>query len=222
MLSTELMAAKAWAAREVENVMNRYEFMMSHDQFEYVYENLFALDRPDVFFEVPFGRWTGAESLRRVIVGYHGSLCLDEEGNPRPGVLFYNANCQPIIEVADDLKTAKGLWVCPGFSAKDLPDGTYKCGEGTAIRACDFVYDEADGRWKMWHYAVSGLTSYPYGTPFTEYMEDNQSAAVRTFPSGTEADEEPHYFWQYRRDRRIQYYPYIPEPYKTWEDTFSY
>ena len=141
-ISYEKAALKAYAAREIENVMNRYEYMMSHDQFQYVYDNLFALDKEDVFFEVPFGRWNGRESLKRVIIGYHSSLCCDAEGNPRPGVIFYNANTQAIIEVADDLKTAKGLWVCPGYSAKDLPDGSYDCGAGTAVRACDFIYDE--------------------------------------------------------------------------------
>ncbi|WP_405970639.1 MarR family winged helix-turn-helix transcriptional regulator [Streptomyces sp. NBC_00988] len=44
----ELQALKAFAAREVENVMNKYEYMMSHDQFTYVYDNLFATDLPDV------------------------------------------------------------------------------------------------------------------------------------------------------------------------------
>ena len=43
-ISYEKAALKAYAAREIENVMNRYEYMMSHDQFQYVYDNLFALD----------------------------------------------------------------------------------------------------------------------------------------------------------------------------------
>ena len=221
-ISYEKAALKAYAAREIENVMNRYEYMMSHDQFQYVYDNLFALDKEDVFFDVPFGRWNGRESLKRVIIGYHSSLCCDAEGNPRPGVIFYNANTQAIIEVADDLKTAKGLWVCPGYSAKDLPDGSYDCGAGTAVRACDFIYDEKDGRWKMWHYAVSGLTSHPYSVPFTEFHGDKQSAAVRVFPEGIEPDEGPHYFWMYDTSRPVNYYPFIPEPYETWDDSLSY
>ncbi len=222
MLSAELAAQKAWAAREVENVMNRYEYMMSHDQFQYVYDNLFATHMPDVFMEVPFGRWTGPESVRRCVIGYHSALCCDAQGNPRPGVLFYNANTQPIIEVADDLKTAKGLWVCPGYSAKDLPDGSFDCGAGTAVRACDFIYDARDGRWKMWHYAVSGLTSHPYDVPFTAFHGDKQSAAVRTFPAGTEPDEPPHYFWMYDTTRPVNYYPFVPESYATWSDKISY
>lgn len=216
------LALKSHAAREVENVMNRYEYMMSHDQFQYVYDNLFANSQPDVRVELPFGSWTGAESVRRCIVGYHSWLCLDDEGKPRPGVLFYNANTQPIIEVADDLKTAKGLWICPGFNAKDMPDGSHTAGAGTAKRAADFIYDEEDGRWKLWHYIVTGLTSHPYDVSFVDNEVDNQSINSRVFPEGTEPDGPPAFFWMYSKEARMVYYPEIPEPFSTFSETFSY
>lgn len=218
----ELQALKAFAAREVENVMNKYEYMMSHDQFTYVYDNLFATDLPDVRVELPFGRWEGPESVRRCIVGYHSFLCLDDEGRPRPGVLFYNANTQPIIEVADDLKTAKGLWICPGYSAKDQPDGTFTAGAGTAVRACDFVFDEQQGRWRMWHYIVIGLTSHPYDVSFVDNRTNVQSSAARVFPEGTEPDGEPQHSWMYSTEARVEYSPLIPEPYRTFAETHSY
>ncbi|MFJ3800043.1 MarR family winged helix-turn-helix transcriptional regulator [Streptomyces sp. NPDC090088] len=218
----EHQAFKAFAAREVENVMNRYEYMMSHDQFGYVYDNLFATDAPDVRVELPFGRWEGPESVRRCIVGYHSYLCLDDQGRPRPGVLFYNANTQPIIEVADDLKTAKGLWICPGYSAKDQPDGTFTAGAGTAVRACDFLYDEEQGRWKIWHYIVTGLTSHPYDVSFVDNKVNVQSSAARVFPEGTEPDGEPQYSWMYSTEARVEYFPLLPEHYRTFAETHSY
>nr|WP_277349467.1 MarR family winged helix-turn-helix transcriptional regulator [Streptomyces sp. S3(2020)] len=218
----ESAALKAFAAREVENVMNKYEYMMSHDQFAYAYENLFATKAADVRVELPFGRWEGPESVRRCIVGYHSYLCLDNEGRPRPGVLFYNANTQPIIEIADDLKSAKGLWICPGFSAKDQPDGTFTAGAGTAVRACDFLYDEEEGRWKMWHYVVIGLTSHPYDVSFVDNKVNVQSSAARLFPEGTEPDGEPGHSWMYSTETRMEYFPLLPEPYRTFTETHSY
>jgi len=217
----ELAALKAQAARDVENVMNRYEYMMSHDQFRYVYDNLFASKMEDLRMELPFGKWVGPKSVERCVIGYHSWLCLDDKGQPRPGVLFYNVNSQAIIEIADDLKTAKGLWICPGYSAKDTPEG-HVAGAGTAVRACDFIYDEETGRWKIWHYIVTGLTSHPYDISFVKNKENVQAKSFRTFPEGTEPDDEPTYFWMYSTEARVDYYPYIPEPYKTFSETFSY
>lgn len=102
-------ALKAQARADVENVMNKYEYMMSHDQFQYVHDNLFTHKHEDVRFELPFGKWVGPASLKRGVVGFHSQLCLDADGQPRPGVLFFNSNTQAIVEIADDLKTAKGL-----------------------------------------------------------------------------------------------------------------
>jgi len=218
----ERIVLKTQAAREVENCMNKYEYLMSHDQFEYVYDNLFAINMPDVRMELPFGKWVGPDSLRRCVVNYHSRLCLDESGLPIPGVMFFNVNAQSIIEVADDLKTAKGLWVCPGFGALVTPDNKHMAVEGTAKRACDFICDETDGRWKMWHYRVSGWTSHPYGVSFVDDKSEGQSEGAIVFTEDTKPDGPPDYYWQYSTTRRVNYYPPIPVPYRTFDETFSY
>lgn len=217
------VALKAKARGDIENVMNKYEYMMSHDQFQYVYDNLFTHSHEDVRFELPFGKWVGLESLKRGIIGFHSQLCLDDQGHPRPGVFFYNANTQAIVEVADDLKTAKGLWICPGFGVPDIqnPDGTVslRVGQGTAKRAADFVFDEREKRWKIWHYLVTGMTSHRY---MDFFGVASQSQTDRKFGPDTRPDGPPDFFWMYSKDARVEYFPHIPEPYETWAETFSY
>lgn len=219
-ITAERAALKAYAAWQVDNTMNRYEYLMSHDQFDLALD-LFS-DAPDVRVELPFGRWDGPASVRRCIVGYHSFLCLDDEGQPRPGVLFYNANTQPIIEVADDLRTAKGLWICPGYSARDLEDGSFRAGAGTAVRSCDFLFDDESGTWKMWHYVVTGMTSHPYDVSFVDNNVNVQVSGAREFPPGTEPDGEPTYSWMYSTTERVEFRPLPPVPYATFDETHSY
>lgn len=221
MTDLEREVFKLKAAREVENVMNKYEYMLSHCQLEYAL-NLFALDQQDVRMELPFGMWKGPEGLRRCILNFHGSLYLGADGKPRPGAMYYNANAQSIIEVADDLKTAKGLWIAPGESADQGPDGEWFENVGTAVRACDFLYNEHEKKWKMWHYRVSGWTNNSFYKACVDDTSEPQSAENIPFTEETKPDGPTSYFWQYSRDRAVNYYPYIPEPYTTFSETFSY
>lgn len=45
---------------------------------------------------------------------------------------------------------------------------------------------------------------------------------ARKFGPDTEPDAGPDYFWMYSKEARVNYFPHVPEPYKTWEETFSY
>ena len=220
-MDIEREVGKLRAAREVVNVFNKYEYLLSHCQLESVLE-LFALKQPDVFMELPMGRWEGPEAVRRCIINFHGSLYLDENGNPRPGAMYYNVNAQDIIEVADDLKTAKGLWVAPGESADCGPDGKWWENVGTAVRACDFIYDESDGRWKMWHYRVSGWTNNSFDLSCVDDPVQAQAYDMIPWTDDIRPTSRPHYWWQYSKDRAVVYNPRVPEPYSTFNETFSY
>ena len=87
----------------------------------------------------------------------------------------------PVIEVADDGKTAKGLWSCMG-SHCDIdefgPIARYLWG----YYAADFIKEE-DG-WKIWHlqfvHDIDGVVGENWGAPEPEYPELPQQIQQRT------------------------------------------
>lgn len=219
-MNTELMAAKAWARGEIENCMNRYEFLLCQGEVQYVYDNVFANWLPDVRFELPSGCWEGPEALYRVVVNLHGKFY----NNKGAMVLYPNTN--PIIEIADDLKTAKGCWEGIGFGAGVDEDGPWGS-QAANRRFADFIFDEKTGTWRMWHYVVAGWFSTPWGEPPSTLVDSKDSSQTEEawayrFTEDCKPTRKPAYVWEYSQNSQVTYYPKAPEPYKTWEDTFSY
>ncbi len=224
-ITPEQAALKAWSARECENLMNKYEWLLSHSQFEAVMR-LFATHLDDVRVELPFGKWVGKASLERCFLNLHRFMQCDETGQQKVGTYIFNYNVNPIVEVADDLKTAKGLFPAPGDSMLCGDDGKFKTGCGIALRTADFIYNEEEDRWQFWHYVVTGITSHPFGVAPTDNTLNVQTSAARPyiFTDDRRPDSEPTNEWMYATDRRLEYKDFnrAPEPYATWSETFSY
>ena len=128
----------------------------------------------------------------------------------------------PVIEVAEDGETGKGLWFCLGCSAEVTsrgPEANWTWG----YFAGDFVYE--DDSWKIWHLQylneIDSLCGQSWGRELIPYPELPEFAALQEFsyPEYTvrEAVRE-----LYRVDRPLTATPRIPEPYKTFSETFSY
>lgn len=128
----------------------------------------------------------------------------------------------PVIEVAEDGKTAKGLWFCLGCNAEVTsrgPEASWTWG----YFAGDFIFEDED--WKIWHLQylndVDSLCGQSWGKDVTPYPELAEFAALNNFemPPYTESGvERP----LYTVDRPLTGAPRIPEPYKTFSETFSY
>lgn len=224
--SLEVRVEQMIAAREVENVINRYEVYLGEGYVTRAYE-LFAVNEPDVQADVGFGLYYGKEGMETLFVKIHGNLVGDvDKGGAKPGAFYCIENTTGIIEVAEDLKTAKGLWFGAGYSTKGNPERGFNAYYGMARRAVDFI--NVDGEWKIWHYMVYGLVYAPVGLSYTDagVVEDNVN---RTFPfTGELAPLIPspsapgigqQYAW--RPDMAVAAV-LPPEPYKTFSETFSY
>lgn len=126
----------------------------------------------------------------------------DVEG--RNGLLDLRALASPIIEVAGDGQTAKGLWLVPGtqtFCSRQVggPEAHwYWC-----KLAMDFVLE--NGAWKIWHFWTVPCFSAPYDKSWVE-AGPGSPAAPNPY---TIHDSYPHP-------------PRPPKPYQTFADTFSY
>lgn len=128
----------------------------------------------------------------------------------------------PIIEIAGDGKTAKGLWASLG-SYNDVE----ACGPlshwAFGFFAVDFIY-EAD-TWKIWHLQyvkdIDSVCGESWGKPAQPRQELETFAPLNDFkyPAFTEKREG---FPLYTPLRAHMEAPRIPEPYETFADTFSY
>lgn len=222
----ELRIRQDLAERAVEKCMNRYEGLLSAARIDEALQ-LFALSQPDVQADVGFGFYYGPESVKRLIGGLHSWL----EGNAttgkmKNGALYLVANTTGIVEVAEDLKTAKGHWLCPTISTPGSAERGFTAMPGYAHRVADFIYE--GGQWKLWHYMVYGLLYYPADKSWTDaavYEKETGPQNLSWEPEQFKADAPSlagigkEGAW---RPDRAPTTVRLPEPYKTFGDTFSY
>ena len=128
----------------------------------------------------------------------------------------------PLIEVAEDGKTAKGLWSCQGAYNEVGTSGPV-ANWTWGYFAGDFIREE-DG-WKIWHLLyvndVDCICGQSWGKPAQPYPEEEAFAALGDFayPEYTVKKTVREY---YTPDRPITLTPELPVPYATFADTFSY
>lgn len=134
--------ARLKAVQDIQNLMGTYTVnhmpKTMHDHVE-----LFAMERDDVRVEIgDRGVLVGPDALRRL---FGQQFKMELEGN-----LLIHYLATPMIEVAGDGETARGVWRSPGIEAVRPPGG----GKPMPLwsfgsYACDFI--RIGGRWKIWH-----------------------------------------------------------------------
>lgn len=135
--------AKLEAYQEIQNEMGRTVAAFNFREAEKVLSH-FALEKEDVSLEyADEGVFEGKEAVTTIINEVVGK-------EVKPGEMLDIQLTTPMIEVADDLQTAKAVWWCPGAGAltdeeKD-PDAIWAWG----MIGADFVVE--DGSWKLWHF----------------------------------------------------------------------
>jgi hypothetical protein len=148
----------------------------------------------------------------------------------------------PVIEIAGDGKTAKGLWYSPGVNmvGSVMEEGkTSMRGEWRMTKyGVDFVKE--DTGWKIWHISIC-LDNAPLGWSYKneqavyEPPEKTDSIAhdgsahsgkAEGHPSSATSgislkpNPDPYKTWSPARAQKIK--PRLPEPYYTFNETFSY
>ncbi len=211
----EYRAEKAEAYMEINNLMGRYAFNNGGGNFGGVLEQ-FADKAPDVSGEIAwFGHAVGMEKIKEMWFNFQTFDMQD-----RTGFLCNNYMCTAVVEVADDLETAQGVWFSPGFET------IIEDGEGVAYwtygkYACDFI--KQDGKWKIWHLHMYPTFRVPYNETWArkfptveEYLADTYEGweGLPTFEPCTFMDE-------YSIDRIPKYWPQPPKPYKTYSETHT-
>jgi len=138
------------------------------------------------------------------------------------GNFFMRTLTTPIIEIAGDGKTAKGLWYSIGQSVRGSIDESGKISVGTGWMwekyGVDFVKE--NGKWKIWH-LINLMDQGPV---------DSSQASGQGGPGGQGAPggqqeskfkKAPESFhWSPTAVLKID--PKFPDPYYTFSETFAY
>ncbi len=201
---------------EIQKLMSRYVYLHEVGRDPEFTETIFAQKTPGVSWEVAhMGVYKGRDGIKRILDA-HGIM------SKGTGKMFIHTLTTPVIEIAEDGKTAKGIWISPGAETVADPQTKQLKGFWAWTKyGCDFVKE--DGQWKMWHYHVYRLFLTPCDKDFTEEYElkvlDAKSAGR---PSGLQPDEPPSYDNPYSKEYIAELVPAPPEPYQTFDQTFSY
>lgn len=214
----ELLLAlnKLEAYHEIQNEMGRLTAAFNFHQKERVREH-FAMELADVSLEyADEGRFEGPEAVDAVLEELLG-------GEAKPGEMLDLQLTTPMIEVADDGKTAKCVWWCPGVGACTDEEGAHALWIwGQA--AVDFI--RLQEVWKVWHLHYFRLIKcsyekgwvedlsrinrfntpmHPKSLPSTYHnpysplsIRDGIPCPPRPYHTYTQADR----FWELNRDKR--------------------
>ncbi len=135
-----------------------------------------------------------------------------------------HTNTTPVIEVAGDGKTAKGIWYSPGMGLITEFEGDTARVDGTFFwekYAADFVNE--NGVWKIWHLQMA----YDFTPKLDDkWLDFEKKGMVQTGERDGEMPDgfsKPEYSYpSYSMKRAATIYPAIPQPYYTFSETFSY
>jgi len=244
--------AMAWVS--VQNIMSKHNYYNAVGNRIEELSNIWVKEDGEhaktATFTTPDGVWEGMD----VIKVYYGNpktkdskqtlkdMNKKEPWEPVKGQLGINMNTTPIIEVAGDGKTARGVWFSPGivmnYTGKKDKDGN-EFAQGTYYfekYGADFVKE--DGEWKIWHiqmyrdFTPSVGSESKWTTPGAAQQSgtaqkatdkkdlEAQSSGETSLPKATRENPDPYEQWSPTRENKIR--PELPEPYYTFDETANF
>lgn len=237
-LSTTEMLEKWEDQRDIKNLMGKMANCILLNREAELFERFWSHEQEDVCLGFNEGWYLGAAAIRRYYEAEHDrcalvASCLQKAfpqqiGDQSPediygiGVFKVKPLYAPVIEVADDRETAKGLWYCLGSSAK--VDASGPVADWTWGYYCvDFVRES--GQWRIWHLQylndIECISGQSWGKKQIPYPELEEFAPLKAH-SMPEPSVRCCLRPYYSPLRRMTPAPTIPEPYSTFNETFSY
>ena len=212
--------------REVQrqkDVKDCFELMVKYQIYHHPMtalekSKIFALTMPDVSMEVSkWGKYVGAEAIMFLQNIFTTA--------PLNGVMWNHNVDSPVIEIAKDGQTAKGLFFSPGAEAHREPAGdgkvhAYWCWGKYTV---DFIKE--NGEWKIWH--LHWWRSFRNDF-YKSWVDDAETTLTKAPWEGQKSVEsqlknapklEPTTFFQYYNPNKVTpCIPWFPKPYDTWKE----
>ena len=195
------------AYQEIQNEMGRALVAANFGQPDKILSH-FALDRSDVSLElVDEGLFVGPEAVTAIVNDTFGAPKL-------PGEMLDMHLTTPMIEVADDLESARAVWWCPGAGARRRD----AAGEPEAIWvwgsiAGDFV--PVGESWKIWHLHYFRIINCSFDKGWVEDTDAINRPNTPMHPLSRPTTYHNPYSPLSIRDG----IPAVPRPYKTYDGT---
>jgi hypothetical protein len=194
------------AYNEIQNLVAKYECVHTPTSMSRSVD-LFALKQPDVSVEIAmWGKFIGPDQIKNMYGGMG-------EAKPMPGTMFEHQLTTPVIQVAKDGKTAKGLWFSPGHETTPDENGNLVAHWCWGKFGADFIKE--DGEWKIWHYHWYDTFMVPYDKswvdspqPAMDFIEEHPGMTPTVPPTSRST---------YFPDQVRKPIPEWPEPYDTWD-----
>lgn len=228
-LSVEQMAFVVEATREIERIMGKYTFLTCYKRHDEFFEKWWTVNDPVITLNDR--KYIGYEAVKAYFCDYNMEQTKwanevmrklypeelggksDEEiwGVGSNTVLTFTT---PVIEIAYDGKTAKGLWYIMGAETEVYSTGP-KANWYFGRCAVDFVNE--DGCWKIWHMQVATDFQTPLGGNWGDVSTVERDGIA--LPAASETGE---YYPGFTPNFVSKVDPPMPEPYATFSETFSY
>ena len=230
----EAMVQRLNDIHDIQNIMSLHEYYHTAGMHKEEVEEIWAQKTPGVSWETgDLGRFEGIEAIRSIYVDGKemvGEANLkemrelypqieDDPKNKTIGTMNVHMLTTPMIEVAEDGKTAKGIWMSPGHVTQVRGGKLTACWMWEKY-AVDFVKE--DGKWKIWHFHVYTDFQTPYDKSWVENSLEPKLPPA--FPPGFPKSNKPMTvdYPQYSPFTVPKNEPKPPVPYETFNDTFSY
>lgn len=235
--TAEQLARRFIDQREIQNVMGKYVFTTMICRQADVVERFWSKQAERPALGVNNGWYIGLEAID----GYYQAVSEQIAAKTRnmqelfpeqlggktaeqaygAGVMYTQPLTTPIVEVASEGQTAKGLWQVMGLDSNITeygPLSTWRWG----WMAADFVLEE--DQWKVWHLQDLQDLVAPAGSDWTKaadypVLDEFASLKELTLPTPTRPCT---LYPAYRTDRPFTEPPAFPQPYRSFAETFSY
>ena len=127
---------------EIQNIMGRLTAALNFQRKDEIL-SYFALDHDDVSIEyADEGLFVGRKAIEALL---DDLVIKDNE----KGYMLDMQLTTPMIEIADDVKTAKGLWWTPGIGSNPQDNNDPQALWYWGMLGVDFIYE--NNTWKVWH-----------------------------------------------------------------------
>lgn len=226
----EIAALKAADYADLNNLMSLHSWYHAAFKNAEEIEKIWS-KRDDIIWAQNWGYWKGRDSIMQ----YYGREAPKAD---KLGGFVWHTITTGAVEIAGDRKTAKGIWYTPGVVGQYGSAGKKSMGLWMWEKyGVEFIRE--DGEWKIWHMKVytdfavavgDGIGDKPamMGPPPTEAKENSgEMVGSETASTGKTSADQPDYVYQdqykgWAPDAEPQLIPRPPEPYDTWENTWSY
>lgn len=236
--STEELISRWEDQREIKNLMGKYANCVILNREGEVFASFWAAGDEDVCLAFNDGYYKGSSAVS----GYY-TACRDRNALVASllkkrfpeklggmsddeiygiGPFKVKPMACPVIELAEDGQSAKGLWYCQG-AYNDVEAGGPVAHWTWGFFAVDFL--RQNGEWKILHLShvndVDSICGQSWGRPQTPYPPLPEFAPLGDFkyPEYTKTVTIRE---AYSPDRPLIPAPELPVPYRTLSETFSY